>query len=324
LVRSLSGNEDEVEARAAAWAVRAAEAPLAVEEQQELDDWLAQDSRHLGAYIRARAIWLDTDRLAALDAFPRTDAATARKAPRWGSFAIAASLMLALLGGGIAYDRLPGRIETARAEIRELSLSDGSALVLNGGSAAQVRFNEGERRVILRDGEASFRVTHDPDRPFVVHAGDFRVTAIGTEFAVNMAAGDIEVTVAEGVVAVTNGRLGGEPRHIRRNEQFVSSQTGTRRAQLDPEEVQRQLAWRQGLLVFRGQSLGRALVEVNRYSDVPVVIDDPSLARAEFVGVFRIGDGRAFANAAAQAFNGVVVEQPDGLRLMRAPSSPSH
>ena len=63
---------------------------------------------------------------------------------------------------------------------------------------------------------------------------------------------------------------------------------------------------------------------MNRYSDVAVTIDDPTLARAEFIGVFRIGDGRAFAHAAAQAFNGEVVEREDGLHLQRQANAPSH
>src|SRR3546814_5797309 len=75
---------------------------------------------------------------------------------------------------------------------------------------------------------------------------------------------------------------------------------------LDSADVERRIAWRKGLLVFNGQRLGDAAAEVNRYSDLRVTIDDPTLARAEFMGVFKLGDARAFANAAASAFNGEV------------------
>src|SRR5712671_2710403 len=51
---------------AARWAVRADAGALGPDEQRELDTWLAADSRHLGAYVRARAQWVDLDRLAAL------------------------------------------------------------------------------------------------------------------------------------------------------------------------------------------------------------------------------------------------------------------
>ena len=63
---------------------------------------------------------------------------------------------------------------------------------------------------------------------------------------------------------------------------------------------------------------------MNRYSRVRVVIDDPTLARAEFTGVFNVGDARAFAFAAAGAFNGRVIDKGDTLHLDRQSNSPSH
>src|SRR3546814_12833562 len=83
------------------------------------------------------------------------------------------------------------------------------------------------------------------------------------------------------------------------------------------------IAWRKGLLVFNGQRLGDAAAEVNRYSDLRVTIDDPTLARAEFMGVFKLGDARAFANAAARAFHGDVHRRGTELVLVRHKNSPS-
>lgn len=319
-----SGSGDEIEAAAAAWAVRAATRPLTEDEQLQLDQWLAHSSRHLGAYVRAQAIWSDTDRVAALDETSRSDLPDVRPPIRWGRFAMAASVAVALIGGGVGYDQLAGRVTTSRDEVRRLVLEDGSVAVLNGDTALQVRYDRGERRVILRRGEALFEVRHGDTRPFLVSAEDVTVRAVGTKFAVGLEGDDVEVTVEEGEVAVAEGTPRAVPRLVRRNEQLVAAATGARRAMLEPDEVERRLAWRQGLLVFDGQSLGRATEEVNRYSRVPVTIDDPTLARAEFVGVFRIGDGRAFAHAAAQAFNGQVQERDGRLHLTRQQNSPSH
>jgi transmembrane sensor len=58
---------------AAEWAVRLDERALTPQEQAELDQWLNADSRHRGALLRARAAWLDLDRLSAL-AGPATPA----------------------------------------------------------------------------------------------------------------------------------------------------------------------------------------------------------------------------------------------------------
>ncbi len=319
-----SGNGDEIESQAAAWAILCAERPLTDQEQQQLDSWIGANSRHLGALVRAQAIWSDLDRVVALDQPSRVEASEPRRTWQWRRYAMAASFALAMISSVAAYDRLEGRVSTARGEVREIALEDGSRLVLNSDSVAQVRFDGDERRIILRRGEASFSVAHDSARPFTVTADGVTVRAVGTRFAVGMANDDVEVTVEEGVVAVSESGSPAPARLLRRNEEFVAAPTGARRAVLDGGELGRRLAWRQRQLVFNGESLGRAAEEVNRYSDVRVAIDDPTLARAEFVGVFRMGDGRAFAYAAAQAFNGEVVARDDGLHLQRRGNSPSH
>jgi transmembrane sensor len=235
-------------------------------------------------------------------------------------------MALFVASGFLAYDRLEGRIATERGEVRRVALEDGSTVSINGNSVLQVRFDEMRRHVVLRRGEASFQVAHNSERPFVVTADDVTVTAVGTEFAVGLTGKDVAVTVAEGVVKLQRGSASGEQQeqYLRHNEQFVAASTGPRRARLDPGEVNRRLAWRDGLLVFEGQPLGVAAEEVNRHSGKPVVIDDPTLARAEFIGVFHIGDAQSFANAAAYAFNGKVVERDDAYHLMRKQNSPSH
>lgn len=58
------------------------------------------------------------------------------------------------------------------------------------------------RTIRIDSGEAFFEVAKDSQRPFVVHAADTAITAIGTQFNVRRAAGQVVVAVAEGVVQV--------------------------------------------------------------------------------------------------------------------------
>lgn len=221
-----SGNGADIDTRATAWAVRSAERPLDSAEQQQLDEWLGADSRHLGAYVRAQALWLDIDRIAALDGGTQRDVPAPVRERPWRRYAMAASVALAAFGGTVAYDHLAGRISTERGEVRRIALEDGSILTLNGNSAVQVRYEDDIRRIILRRGEASFEVAHNKQRPFIVSAEGLDVRAVGTEFVVGIEDGGIEVTVEEGVVAV-GGKASGsaQPRYIRRNEQFVAAAT---------------------------------------------------------------------------------------------------
>nr|WP_246623671.1 FecR domain-containing protein [Sphingomonas colocasiae] len=228
------------------------------------------------------------------------------------------------MGGGVAYDQLAGRVSTGRGEVREIALDDGSTVVLNGDSAIQVRYENDVRRIVLRRGAAYFKVAHNKARPFIVDANGLAVRAVGTEFAVGLENKDVEVTVEQGVVAVAGVPGAAAPRYLKRNEQFVAAETGPRKAMLDSADVERMTAWRRGLLVFQGQPLGKAAADVNRHSDLRVVIEDPTLARAEFMGVFKIGDARGFAVAAGRAFNADVIQNGQELRLVRQQNSPSH
>jgi transmembrane sensor len=187
--------------------------------------------------------------------------------------------------------------------------------VLNTDSVVQVCFHKDRRDIILRKGEASFQVAHDAFRPFVVHADGVAVKAVGTSFAVRENPNGVMVTVAEGVVEVARPQDDKVERHyVGRDRQLVALKSKPLRAPavVSETQVSRQLAWREGLLMFDGETLGQAASEVNRYTQTPVVIDDPRLAGRAFVGVFQVGDVRAFARAAASAFDAPVAQKDDG------------
>jgi transmembrane sensor len=124
------------------------------------------------------------------------------------------------------------------------------------------------------------------------------------------------VTVAEGVVEVARPQQTShkvERRYVTRDNQVVALNAAPlKQTAVADGQVSRRLAWREGLLMFDGETLGQAAAEVNRYTQTPVVIDDPQLADRHFVGVFQVGDVRAFARAAATAFDAQVAQKGDG------------
>ena len=58
---------ERINEQAARWTVREDAGSWGTDEQQALDAWLNADPRHRGAYVRARAQWVNLDRLAALN-----------------------------------------------------------------------------------------------------------------------------------------------------------------------------------------------------------------------------------------------------------------
>jgi transmembrane sensor len=312
----LKSNVKAIDAQAAEWTVRLSAAALDSDSQRELDAWLEADVRHRGALIRARAAWLDLDRLAALAALPPGQPLPdpSVKAPLSASgvttrrTVLAASLgMLALVGGTggwWVWRRRGGIYETDVGEIRRVTLSDGSSLLLSTSTRAVVHFDEAHRGVELVRGEGLFEVAKDPARPFIVRVGGVSVRAVGTVFAVRAVDRNVDVTVTEGVVEVADAAQGASvaSQRVTADEQAVVSEAGGIQVQhVAAAEVERHLAWRDGMLSFDGEPLSEAVKEINRHNHRAIVIDDPTLGARPVVGLFRASDTQGFAATVAAA-----------------------
>ena len=194
-----------IDVAAADWAARV-DRYLSEAEAAELDAWLAADARHAGAYARARAISIYSERAGALggqfdpESFvpPRT-AGLSRRHMLWSGAAAAGVGAFAV--AGIAYGTRGQVYETRRGEMRVVTLADGSTVSLNTKSRMKVIYSAERRLIRLDEGEALFDVAKDALRPFVVRAGDTDVAAIGTSFVVQRLTGAaVEVLFKSGIV----------------------------------------------------------------------------------------------------------------------------
>lgn len=243
-----------------------------------------------------------------------------RPAPSWRAAApLAASLLLVLgIGGWTAMETLPDaptlvqspsageRIHTAIGQRAEVTLADGSKLVLNTNSEVKVAFDDSKRRVALLRGQAWFEVAKDPERPFVVAAAGREITALGTAFDVRVDRGRLEVMLVEGRVRVARPALPSRPADtadavmLAPRQMLVVHEKGLDLRKLaDTAPVE---SWRSGLLIFDDQPLAQAVGEFNRYAARPLRVADPDTGAIRISGAFRIGDDRAFLGALAAGF----------------------
>jgi transmembrane sensor len=321
---------------AARWAVRADAGPFGADEQRELDVWLNADPRHRGAYVRARAQWVDLDRLAALrgPASTVTDKIKASPAVSRRQLLAASVATITIMGGGLSWFLLRGdreRYTSGVGEVRRIALEDGSTMVLNTATAVTVQFSKRQRDIRLIRGEALFEVAHDKARPFLVHANDIAIRAVGTAFAVRLEAAQVDVTVTEGVVEVADSATAHESgpsappashpeaKRVAANERIVIA--SARAPEIRPisvAETERQLAWREGMVSFDGESLQTAVAEINRHNRRQIVIDDPTLGAKPVVGIFRATDLDGFSAAAAAALKARAISDGDVIRLKLA------
>lgn len=309
---------DDIDEAAASWAARA-DRGLSVVETAELDAWLRGDIRRSGAY--ARMTWalmstepVDADARAALRAPPRM---TRR---RWlvGGGAIAASLAVAGIYLGSAR---PIAYSTRKGEKRVVSLDDGSVMTLNTETRLEVRYAKDRRLVRLVEGEALFDVAKDRHRPFVVSARNAEVRAVGTSFTVSNVGGEpVEVLVREGLVDVTRVNLAQQaPTRLKANSRAILAvdSGAVAVAHVDDAELGTDLAWKDGQIVFQGESLATAAARFARYSDIGIVIVDPDLGAEKVAGVFNANDPVGFAKSVALSLNAKAEIRADVVRLAR-------
>jgi transmembrane sensor len=212
------------------------------------------------------------------------------------------------------------RAETKIGEQKNLTLADGSVIHLNTNSLVKIDFTKEQRNLTLLRGEAHFEVAHDESRPFIVTAGHNQVTAVGTAFNVQFKdRGELELLVTEGKVLLANvadnvqqvepsapsrSPLEGKGLLVIKGEKVIFSDDYTQaKATLSSTQVEQDLAWQQGMLVFQGEDLETALKEVSRYSAVHFEIIDTSVKKQRVAGYFKAGDIDGLLFTLAQNFN---------------------
>lgn len=273
-------------------------------EQADFRRWRSS-SVNSRALHELNALWKGLDVLQGLtNVFPKPPEASVVEAKRSWRPALAATLLLGLVGAGLYIQRhfFAGpwfaavaqplvNYATAVGEQRNVPLADGSMLAINTASQVQVvSLGHDSRELRLVRGEAHFMVAHDPTRPFRVSAAGHVVQAIGTAFDVQLLdGGGLEVIVSEGHVKLLSGN--GAVGDLTRGQVMRIDAAGASRVtQLDDDAIASRLAWRSGKLVFAGQTLTEVLAEFSRYTATRFVVTDPQLQQVRIGGYFPAGD----------------------------------
>jgi transmembrane sensor len=235
----------------------------------------------------------------------RTRAVQAQGNRRWLAAAALAIAALGLAWGWQRHERVePLAYRTVVGDLRNIALADGSAATLSSDSAIEIALSRSERHIDLTRGEAYFEVAKEAARPFAVQAGDSRIVAVGTRFAVRREGDDVRVVVTEGTVRLESAPVDGRSQPVTllpagstalANRNGVLVRTGSA---LDAE---RTLDWRRGYIVFLDTPLAVAVAEFNRYNTRPLVIGDATAAQLRVGGSFRWSNAEVFANLLEQA-----------------------
>jgi len=227
---------------------------------------------------------------------------------------------------------------TAVGERSNVTLDDGSEIKLNTDTVISVMFSKNERRIELSKGEAFFQVAKNPNRPFVVLTAGNRVTAVGTAFSIDVSdSHDTEVLVTEGRVKVdhllrnpleistrfsTNGvtqlAISAPPVFLSQGQKVLLNKNRSDEITYT-DDFDSALAWREGMIVFDGESLAQAIDEIDRYIPLEFKIVDKSIASIPVGGFFKTGDLDQLLLVLEGNFGVISERQGNQILLSKAP-----
>ncbi|XOV86994.1 MAG: FecR family protein [Pseudomonadota bacterium] len=326
-------NTSVIRTEASRWLAQLETGDLDHADVEVLREWMGRSPKHTAELRKLAKLSRDLNLLAQMSD-SLNDAADfyhpiTRKRPdfSWRGVMLVGCLIIAVLS--IGWLSRPVGVEsqvfaTKAGEYDEHRLSDGSVIALNTSSRVSVAYSEHLREIHLQAGEAFFTVTRNANRPFVVKAGTQQVEAVGTAFLVRLDASQIEVSVTEGKVRLTTvsentAVKASRPESILlETGQSLKVQSTATAADVNPvtkTELQRKLAWREGLLDFHKTALSEVVREVGRHTGIEIVFRDAELGSREFDGLFRVGETESLFEALKVRY-GVEVTYLDTKRVL--------
>lgn len=230
---------------------------------------------------------------------------------------IAASLVLVFL---LVLRKPPGKKTDALAqqEVKVIStrpgakssfqLPDGSTVWLNAGSKLTYQKDfSGNTREVTLSGEGFFDVVKNPQKPFLIHAGNIDIRVLGTAFNVKAYPEDktSEISLIRGRIEVSlknrsNDRISLSPNEklVVDNETTTGKATATpgtpgepliavNKLQHDPKDsTVAEIQWIDNKLVFNNESFREVATRMERWYGVEIIIDDPALEEKRLTGNF--------------------------------------
>jgi transmembrane sensor len=307
--------------------------------EQDVNEWLRwcdEDPENLLAFEAFQRDWRDLDALKVgagaeepalarsgiIDDFilsaPQRKVLLERETPRfsrpqWRKLMVPATAagclaLLALAVILLPHERdpsIPHQQVAATQTSRAATLPDGSRVILSAQTSVNVDFNGAKRNLELSPGEAYFKVKHDRQHPFIVHAGDISVTAVGTAFDVRRDPDGVTVTVEEGTVEIAGNVFAkkGLPATWRAEAGYrLTYSSQGRTAMITSVDTSNALEWRSGELAYVWEPLGAVVEDLNRYSEHKVIIQDPAIAELRFTGTVFTDSLTDWVKAVEQAY----------------------
>lgn len=197
---------------------------------------------------------------------------------------MAASVVLALGIGWLFYPKWNSILDIVSpveytellvpaGKLSKITLADGTMVTLNAGSKLKYpNIFRGDIREVQLEGEGYFQVTKRPKQPFVVRTEKLHVKVLGTSFNIRSYRQDarMEVSVVSGKVAVDSNEKGTGQSVLLTPQQKASYTVATGVLEKGICESADEIAWQNGVLNFRNNSMKEVARVLERKFDITI------------------------------------------------------
>lgn len=291
----------QAEREAIAWFTRLNGNPSRAD-KRNFQAWQRLHERNAHAYHSISVLWSSSampgsdiareESSALADHLVRIEEIRMRKKSRSKVATGALAILLFVCGGWVWLDK-PNLIQdigadyvTARGETRQITLNDGSSILLDADTAIDVQLDDQLRRITLLRGTAFFEVKPS-SVPFVVEAADGKSRVLGTAFDVSMNSEGVEVVLQRGSLQVE--LAGSTDRVILKSGESVEYTNGGL-AMPHNVELGDVLAWHDGRFVFNNAPLKEVLEKIERYRKGRIILVGSTLGERRISGSFSLRD----------------------------------
>ncbi len=178
-------------------------------------------------------------------------------------------------------------LSTPKGGQYQIILSDGTKVWLNAASTLKYpsRFS-GDNREVFLEGEGYFEIKEDNTKPFKVLSNNQEILVLGTSFNVTAFADEKETktTLVEGKVQVRSQNLQRKTYHVQllspKQQAMVKGDSLT----VSTVDVNKETAWRNGLIAFNDEPLEAIMRKVARWYNVEVTYSPDANRRVQISG----------------------------------------
>lgn len=198
---------------------------------------------------------------------------------------IAAVILLASFAGFFTYQNfyqpepdvqepVLREISTEKAQRANLTLSDGTKVMLNAESKMKIpkKFASNVREVFL-DGQAHFEVVENKKKSFLIHSNQSLIRVLGTSFSVRSYPedGQVQVAVEKGSVSFESETgKGGSKVVLEKNEIGEFNTNSHEIATRQVQDMELYLSWKEGYLKFQNMQMAKVGKTLERRYNVEV------------------------------------------------------